>query len=171
MMRKTAAVFLLSAISASAMAQAFDKAVRDPQSGLGANDAPSRAYTRVSPGLTIGELRKGHVSVYKTEMPFTSIQIGDPRIVDVTASSDRTVSVLALDQGSTNVLFLDDKGEVALELELKVAEPKVAPPPPPPPPTGRLITVYERVVTFYRCGPDFCDYHGEKTAPMEQAGR
>jgi Flp pilus assembly secretin CpaC len=181
-MRNMAALLLLSVISASAMAQSFpgfeqryQSTVRDAQALDGSeserpNDAPSGVYTRISPRLTIADLRKGHVSVYKTDVPFSSIQIGDPKVVEVTASSDRTVSVLGLDKGSTNVLFLDDKGEVTSELKIAVD-----PPPRTRPPTagsvgvpGRLVKVHNKALvtsyTLYVCGPDYCDYRGEMTA-------
>ena len=72
----------------------------------------------------------------------------------VPAPSDRcTITVSALERGATNVLFLDDKGEITSELEVAVD--------PPPPPKlggsgggGKLVKVYTKGVTLYRCSPD-----------------
>ena len=56
-----------------------------------------RAPARIGPSVGAGEewiidLRLGFASLYKTEKPFSSVVVGDPKIVEVTALTDRTMT-------------------------------------------------------------------------------
>jgi hypothetical protein len=177
-MRRIAVAMILATISPHAFAQQglWEQLQQRLQGGPAAtpdidlsraDDSPGAVYTKRGPRLTIGDLRKGHTSVFKTDVPFKSIDIGDPAIVDVTASSDRTVSVHGLAKGSTNVLFLDENGEVITELRLSVDLPRRRPATANAAP-GTLIRIHNKghvtSFTVYQCGPDYCDYKGEMTS-------
>jgi Flp pilus assembly secretin CpaC len=96
-------------------------------------------------------LMLGHVQLFKTNESFTSILIGDPKIVDVTATSDRTATLTALMTGTTNVLFLDSVGNRITEFEVVVTEPQQS--------RVRVHNNPQGLSGFssYRCGPTFCD--------------
>lgn len=121
------------------------------------------------------DLTLGMMSIYKTQRPFKKILSGHEfkKIMDVQPLTDQTVTVVPLARGVANLLFLDDAENVIDDVEVRITElvepppPSPLPPPPPPPPRGRLVMVYAKGVSVYRCGPDFCDYHGQRTAPKE----
>jgi Flp pilus assembly secretin CpaC len=96
-------------------------------------------------------LMLGHVSLYKTDQSFTQVIIGDPKIVDVNATSDRTATMTALMTGATNVVFVNARGEPISEFEVVVSEP-----------TQSRVKVHNKSsgltgYSSYRCGPTFCD--------------
>jgi hypothetical protein len=96
-------------------------------------------------------LMLGHVQLYKAEQSFTQVIIGDPKIVDVTATSDRTATMTALSTGATNVVFVNARGEPISEFEVVVSEP-----------TQSRVKVHNKSsgitgYASYRCGPTFCD--------------
>jgi Flp pilus assembly secretin CpaC len=101
-------------------------------------------------------LMLGHATLFKTDQSFTNIVIGDPKIVDVSATSDRTATLTALSTGATNVLFLDALGNPISEFEVVVSQPQQS-----------LVRVHSKssgLMGFvsYRCGPTFCDFIEEK---------
>lgn len=91
-----------------------------------------------------------------TEKPFRTIKIGDPKIVDVQALSDRTVVFQALAAGSTNIIFLDD-GNVAIK-DIGVVVIEGGP--------GRVEIHNKQLInsyTLYRCWDRGCRYVEEVT--------
>jgi len=135
--------------------------------------APTRAV-RVAPlpdsrGSLIN-LSLGVAVLHKTDRPFASIVVGDPKVIEVTAVTDRTVTLVPIAPGLTNVLFLDDKGDQAGDLRIFIPDDLPAENEPvklTDPSRGRvrihnkaLVTSY----TAYRCSPIACQYVDELTA-------
>jgi hypothetical protein len=90
----------------------------------------------------------GFVETYKTQKPFKSIQIGDPKIVEVNATSDRTLTLLPLSNGFTNILFMNDMGETIDSIVVWVNEAG-----------ANRVQVIRRPLTSatsYRCGATGC---------------
>ena len=54
-------------------------------------------------------LRLGAGSTLMLERQFRTVLIGDPDVVDVRAQGDRSVILVPLDLGSTNVVFVDEQ--------------------------------------------------------------
>ena len=54
-------------------------------------------------------LRLGAGSTLMLERPFKTVLIGDPDVVDVRAQGDRSVILVPLDLGATNVVFVDEQ--------------------------------------------------------------
>jgi Flp pilus assembly secretin CpaC len=108
-------------------------------------------------------LMLGRASLIKTDKSFSSIVIGDPKVVDVTATTDRTATVTTLMTGETNVLFLDAEGNQVEGYEVIVTEPQEA-----------RVRVHNLSrlsgYTSYRCGPTYCD-RIEEVIPKEPEGR
>jgi Flp pilus assembly secretin CpaC len=104
-------------------------------------------------------LMLGHANLIKTDKSFSNIIIGDPKVVDVTAASDRTATLTALMTGETNVLFLDKVGDLVEEYEVVVTEPQEA--------RVRVHNLSQLTgYTSYRCGRTFCD-RIEEVIPKE----
>jgi Flp pilus assembly secretin CpaC len=98
---------LTIAISATRAAEP----ARPPQtSGQGGVSVVSPNRPASAEPATIN-LMMGFVETYTAKQPFKSIQIGDPKIIEVNATSDRTLTLLPVSNGLTNILFMDDKGE------------------------------------------------------------
>jgi hypothetical protein len=103
------------------------------------------------------DLRLGFASLYKTERPFASIVVGDPKIVEVNALTDRTMTLIPTANGLTNILFLDAKGEQVSAVEVLVTEAGPS-----------RVKIHNKALltsaTIYRCSPTFCEYTDELTA-------
>jgi hypothetical protein len=100
-------------------------------------------------------LMLGHAQLYKTPESFSQVIIGDPKIVDVTATSDQTATITALMTGATNVIFVNARGQPVLQFEVVVQEPQQS-----------RVRIYNKPSglvgqSVYRCGPTFCDYVDE----------
>jgi hypothetical protein len=110
------------------------------------------AYAQQETSMQV--LMLGHASLYKTDRSFANIIIGDPKIVDVSATSDRTATMTALMTGATNVLFLDASGNPISEFEVVVSEPQQS-----------RVRIHNKSTlmgnTAYRCAPTFCDFIDE----------
>src|SRR5262249_5435595 len=74
------------------------------------------------PGPTTINLMMGFVETYTAKQPFRSIQIGDPKIIEVNATSDRTLTLLPQSFGLTNILFLNERGETVEQIQVWVNE-------------------------------------------------
>jgi hypothetical protein len=110
-------------------------------------------------------LMLGHASLYKTPESFSQVIIGDPKIVDVAATSDQTATITALMTGTTNVIFVNARGEPVLQFEVVVQEPQQS-----------RVRIYNKPSglignTAYRCGPTFCDYVEETITKEPQPER
>ena len=66
------------------------------------------------------EMRLGVASMYKTEKPFSSVVVGAPSIMEVHVVTDRTITLVRVALGLTNVLFLDEKGDPVGNVELMI---------------------------------------------------
>jgi Flp pilus assembly secretin CpaC len=103
------------------------------------------------------DLRLGFATLYKTEKAFSSIVVGDPKIIEVNALTDRTMTLVPMAVGLTNILFLDNKGEQVSGLQVLVTE---AGP--------NRVKIHNKALltsaTIYRCAPTFCEYTDELTA-------
>src|SRR5690242_11252489 len=104
---------------------------------------------------TIG-LRLGHLDVYTIARPFKTIVIGDPKVVDAQAVTDRSIILTPQREGETTILFLDEKNEPLNYLSINV---DVAGP-------GR-VKVHNKALfnsyTSFRCTSTGCQYVDETT--------
>jgi hypothetical protein len=108
--------------------------------------------------------------LHKTDKPFTSIVVGDPKVIEVTAVTDRTVTLVPTAPGLTNVLFLDDKGDQAGDLGIFIPDDLPAENEPvklTDTSPGR-VRIHNKALltsfTAYRCNPIACQYVDELTA-------
>ena len=67
-------------------------------------------------------MRLGVASMYKTEKPFSSVVVGAPSIMEVHVVTDRTMTLVPVALGLTNVLFLDEKGDPVGNVEFMVTD-------------------------------------------------
>ncbi len=133
--------------------------------------APARPpqATRVLPTgkAPIVEMRLGVASLYKTEKPFSSVVVGDPKIMEVHVVTDRTMTLVPVALGLTNVLFLDEKGDSVANVEFMVTDGQEDPPQATDIGPGR-VRIYNRrpltSFTAYRCNRVACQYVDELTA-------
>jgi len=78
---------------------------------------PRAERQQVSPSVTL-ELGAG--STVMLERPFKTVLIGNPEIVDVQNRSDRSVLLEPLNSGTTNLVFIDERGMVITNLTVLV---------------------------------------------------
>ena len=101
-------------------------------------------------------LRLGHLDVYTIARPFKTIVVGDPKIVDTQAVTDRTIIITPQAEGETTILFLDEQNEPLNYLSINV---DVAGP-------GR-VKVHNKALlnsyTSFRCTSQGCQYVDETT--------
>jgi Flp pilus assembly secretin CpaC len=101
-------------------------------------------------------LRLGHLDVFTVARPFKTIVIGDPKVVDTQAVTDRSIIITPQTEGETTILFLDEHNEPLNYLSITV---DVAGP-------GR-IRVHNKALlnsyTSYRCTSNGCQYVSETT--------
>lgn len=67
-------------------------------------------------------LTLGTGSTFSLERPFNSVLIGDPNVVDVVIHDDRSVIFKPLNAGATNVIFLDEKSIVIINIGIRVCK-------------------------------------------------
>jgi Flp pilus assembly secretin CpaC len=67
-------------------------------------------------------LRLGAGSTLQLERPFTTVLIGDPDVVDVRAQGDRSVILVPLDLGATNVVFVDEQSIAIANVRVLVTQ-------------------------------------------------
>ena len=99
-------------------------------------------------------LRLGHLDVYTVERPFKTIVVGDPKVVDTQAVTDRTIIITPQTEGETTILFLDEHNEPLNYLAINV---DVAGP-------GRVKIHNQKLLneyTSFRCTSQGCQYVGE----------
>ena len=65
-------------------------------------------------------LRLGAWSTLLLERPFKTVLIGDPNVVDVLIQGDRSVILLPLNLGSTNIIFLDKRSIAITNIRILV---------------------------------------------------
>ena len=104
-------------------------------------------------GLTLGV-----VSTLSIGKSFKTIAIGDSKVVDAAAQNDRSVILHPLANGSTNIIFFDEKDAPIITIEILVSD------------AGQpsRVTIHNKAVlgsyTVFRCGGDFgCQYVEELT--------
>jgi hypothetical protein len=104
-------------------------------------------------GLTLGV-----VSTLSIGKSFKTIAIGDSKVVDAAAQNDRSVILHPLANGSTNIIFFDDKDAPIITIEILVSD------------AGQpsRVTIHNKAqlgsYTVFRCGGDFgCQYVEELT--------
>ena len=101
-------------------------------------------------------LRLGHLDVFTVARPFKTIVIGDPKVVDTQAVTDRSIIITPQSEGETTILFLDEQNEPLNYLSINV---DVAGP-------GR-IKVHNKALlnsyTSFRCTSQGCQYVDETT--------
>jgi Flp pilus assembly secretin CpaC len=79
---------------------------------------PARAERQQArPNVTL-ELGAG--STVMLERPFKTVLIGNPEIVDVQTRTDRSVLLEPLNSGTTNLVFIDERGMVITNLTVLV---------------------------------------------------
>lgn len=67
-------------------------------------------------------LTLGTGSAFSLERPFKSVLIGDPNVVDVVTHDDRSVIFEPLNPGATNVIFVDERSIVIINVGIRVCE-------------------------------------------------
>jgi Flp pilus assembly secretin CpaC len=67
-------------------------------------------------------LRLGAGSTLMLERQFRTVLIGDPDVVDVRAQGDRSVILVPLDLGSTNVVFVDEQSIAIANVRVLVTQ-------------------------------------------------
>jgi Flp pilus assembly secretin CpaC len=101
-------------------------------------------------------LRLGHLDVFTVERPFKTIVVGDPKVVDTQAVTDRSIIITPQSEGETTLLFLDEHNEPLNYLAITV---DVAGP-------GR-VKIHNKALlnsyTSYRCTSNGCQYVDETT--------
>ena len=104
-------------------------------------------------GLTLGV-----VSTLSIGKSFKTIAIGDSKVVDAAAQNDRSVILHPLANGSTNIIFFDEKDAPIITVGILVSD------------AGQpsRVTIHNKAVlgsyTVFRCGGDFgCQYVEELT--------
>jgi Flp pilus assembly secretin CpaC len=101
-------------------------------------------------------LRLGYLDVFTVARPFKTIVVGDPKVVDTQAVTDRSIIITPQSEGETTILFLDEQNEPLNYLSINV---DVAGP-------GR-IKVHNKALlnsyTSYRCTSNGCQYVDETT--------
>jgi hypothetical protein len=104
-------------------------------------------------GLTLGV-----VSTLSIAKSFKTIAIGDPKVVDAAAQNDRAVILHPLSNGSTNIIFFDEKDVPIITLGILVSDQGQP---------SRIIIHNKAQLgsyTVFRCGGDFgCQYVEELT--------
>jgi hypothetical protein len=113
------------------------------------------------------EMRLGVASMYKTEKPFSSIVVGAPSIMEVHVVTDRTMTLVPVALGLTNVLFLDDKGDPVANVEFMVTDGRPDPAEVTDIGPGRVRIYNKRPLTSftaYRCNRVGCQYVDELVA-------
>ncbi|WP_338692201.1 pilus assembly protein N-terminal domain-containing protein [Bradyrhizobium sp. 26S5] len=82
--------------------------------------------TTVSVALAANQtitLRLGTPTVLALESPYKTVLIGDPNIVDVHAFNDRRVTLKPLNLGATNLIFVDNRNIVIINVRIVVLGP------------------------------------------------
>jgi Flp pilus assembly secretin CpaC len=67
-------------------------------------------------------LTLGTGSAFSLERPFKTVLIGDPNVVDVVTHDDRSVIFEPLKPGATNVIFVDERSIVIINVGIRVCE-------------------------------------------------
>ena len=113
--------------------------------------------TCCSVDATVG-LTLGVVSTLSIAKSFKTIAIGDPKVVDAAAQNDRSVLLHPLANGSTNIIFFDEKEVPIITLGILVSDQGQP---------SRVIVHNKAQLgsyTVFRCGGDFgCQYVEELT--------
>jgi Flp pilus assembly secretin CpaC len=65
-------------------------------------------------------LTLGAASAFSLERPFKTVLIGDPNVVDVVTRDDRSVIFQPLTPGATNVIFVDERSIVIINVGIRV---------------------------------------------------
>ena len=113
------------------------------------------------------EMRLGVASMYKTEKPFSSVVVGAPSIMEVHVVTDRTMTLVPVALGLTNVLFLDEKGDPVGNVEFMVTDGRPDPAEVTDLGPGRVRIYNKRPLTSftaYRCNRVGCQYVDELVA-------
>jgi Flp pilus assembly secretin CpaC len=84
--------------------------------------SPAWAQTEVKAARPSVNLELGAGSSYAIDRPFKTVLIGDPQIVDVRTQDERTVLLKPLGPGATNLVFIDEKGVVIVNLAIRVRD-------------------------------------------------
>lgn len=67
-------------------------------------------------------LTLGTGSAFSLGRPFKVVLIGDPNVVDVVTHDDRSVIFEPLNPGATNVIFVDERSIVIINVGIRVCE-------------------------------------------------
>ena len=102
------------------------------------------------------DLRPNFISTFTVDKPFKTVLIGNPKIVEATAETDRTVVLTPRDVGETNIIFLDERNIQITSINVVVD------------PGPESVKIYNKALitsyTNYRCNETGCDYVKEVTA-------
>jgi Flp pilus assembly secretin CpaC len=80
-------------------------------------------FVTISAGLAADRtivLRPGAGSELVLDRAFDTVLIGDPGIVDVRTRDDRSVFLVPLNPGVTNIIFVNDENIVTANIEVRV---------------------------------------------------
>ena len=67
----------------------------------------------------------GTGSLLTLDRPFKIVLVGDPKVVDVTPQTDRTVLLKALNRGTSNVVFVDEESVAIANIRVVVRDARV----------------------------------------------
>jgi|SRR5215471_531976 len=107
-----AAIFLAATSAAHAEQQAPQQRVCGPMT----QQASPPEFVRVQRGMIS--------ATYTVDTPYKTIQIGDSKIVDVLAITDRSFNLRAQANGITDVILFDEQGVVVKSVTVQVADPQ-----------------------------------------------
>ena len=80
-------------------------------------------FVTISAGLAADRtivLRPGAGSELVLDRAFDTVLIGDPNIVDVRTRDDRSVFLVPLNPGVTNLVFINEENIVTVNIEIRV---------------------------------------------------
>jgi Flp pilus assembly secretin CpaC len=67
----------------------------------------------------------GTGSLFTLDRPFETVLVGDPRVVDVSRQTDRTVLLKGINRGTSNVVFVDERSVAIVNIRVVVRDARV----------------------------------------------
>jgi Flp pilus assembly secretin CpaC len=106
------AIFLAATSAAHAQQQAPQQRVGGPMT----QQTSLPEFVRVPRGIIS--------ATYTVDTPYKTIQIGDPKVVDVLPITDRSFNLHAQANGITNLILFDEQGVAVKSVTVLVADPQ-----------------------------------------------
>jgi Flp pilus assembly secretin CpaC len=116
------------------------------------------------------QLHPGHSQEIRLKQPYRKVEITTPSVADVQPITDRDITLLAVQAGSTDIRFRDDKGAIVAQFVAWVW---------PPTTSHELIPTFEDIpgrvkvslaaghTEYYRCSDSGCEIVAEQ--PLTEA--